>query len=103
MERGKDNGEDERMKKAIEDMLGGMTDPGSGAKLMDLGLVRNLAVKDSVASLTFRPSSTVCPAAFTLAPRIKAMVEQVEGVKSVSMNVENFNRAEELMALLRDD
>ncbi len=103
MEREEGNREDERVKKAVEDALGGMTDPGSGAKLMDLGLVRNLAVEDGVVSLTFRPSSTVCPAAFTLAPGIKSMVKQVEGVKCVNMNVENFNRAEELMTLLQDE
>jgi len=91
------------LKSAIEETLGSITDPGSGAKLMDLGLVRDLAVEDGAVSLTFRPSSTVCPAAFTLAPGIKAMVEKVEGVKSVRMNVENFRRAEELMALLQDD
>lgn len=103
MEREENSRKDERVKKAVDKALGGITDPGSGAKLMDLGLVRNLAVKDGVVSLTFRPSSTVCPAAFTLAPGIKAMVEQVEGVKTVTMNVENFSRAEELMALLQDD
>ncbi len=96
------NREDERVKKAVEETLGGITDPGSGAMLMDLGLVRNLTAEDGVVSLTFRPSSTVCPVAFTLAPGIKAMVERVDGVKSVNMHVENFRRAEELMALLQD-
>jgi len=103
MEREEGDREDLDLKMAVEEALNGITDPGSGAKLMDLGLVRHLAVEDGVVSLSFRPSSTVCPVAFTLAPEIKAMVERVDGVKRVHMQVENFNRAEQLMALLQDD
>lgn len=94
---------DENVKIAVETALNGISDPGSGAKLMDLGLVRNLGVIDGVVTLTFRPSSTVCPAAFTLAPGIKAMIENAEGVRRVEMKVENFQRARELEALLNDD
>ena len=92
------------LKHAIEKRLAGIVDPGAGLDVFRMGLVRGLTVADDGdVCLTFRPSSPVCPMAFTLAPAIKGAVESVPGVRSVSMRIENFNRAAELEALLAEE
>jgi metal-sulfur cluster biosynthetic enzyme len=89
---------------AIERCLAELIDPGAGLDVMRMGLVRNLQVAgDGTVSLVFRPSSPVCPIAFSLAPAIREAVEAIPGVKTVRMRVENFKRAAELEALLAVD
>ena len=89
-----------KVKEIIETHLSKLVDPGAGLDVMRLGLIHNLSVHDEGVSLTFRPSSPVCPMAFSLAPKVQAVIESVTGMDVVTINVENFNRAEELEALL---
>ena len=91
------------MQEIIEESLSDLIDPGAGLDVMQMGLVRNLAVKDGNVSLTFRPSSTVCPMAFSLASAIKERIESIPEVRNVEIRVANFNRASELERLLTDE
>jgi|YNPBryantNP2012_1023418.scaffolds.fasta_scaffold88345_1 ATP-binding protein involved in chromosome partitioning len=78
-----------------------VVDPETSRDVWDMRLIRDIQVgEDGDVSLTFRPSSVVCPLAFTLAPRIKKAVQAVEGVRRVKINVEGFLQAERLNQLL---
>ena len=76
-------------------------DPGTSENIISMGLVKEIEVdEDGKASLTFCPSSPVCPMAFKLAGDIQRAVQKVPGVSEVHISVENFARAEELEKLL---
>ncbi len=93
------------MEDAIREALKRLIDPGAGLDVWRMGLVRDLQVdhESGHVSLTFRPSSPVCPMAFTLAPAIQKAIRSVPGITSVSMKIQGFNRAKELESLLADD
>jgi metal-sulfur cluster biosynthetic enzyme len=90
------------LEEKIEDALKGVIDPGTNLDIMRMKLVRDLSIdQDGRVSLTFRPSSPVCPMAFKLAYDIKKAVQQTEGVKEVEVKVSGYNRADELMEVLK--
>jgi len=90
------------LKEKVEDALRGVIDPGTKLDIMRMKLVRDLSIdRDGRASLTFRPSSPVCPMAFQLAYDIQAAVEQTQGVRQVEIRVAGYNRADELMEVLK--
>jgi cation diffusion facilitator family transporter len=91
------------LKTTIETRLAEVVDPGAGLDVVRMGLLKDLKVKNGTVSLTFRPSSPVCPMAFSLAPSIKNAIESLPGVSAVKMHVENFNRASELEKLLHEN
>ena len=92
---------EEKIRRALESVV----DPGMGLDVLRVGVVRDLQVDaaNGQISLTFRPSSPVCPVAFALAASIQKAVSLVPGVNSVSIKVENFNRAKELEAFLHEE
>lgn len=86
----------------IEEALRGVIDPGTNLDIMRMKLVRDLSVDPAgKVCLTFRPASPVCPLAFKLAYDIKTAVQQTEGVKAVDVKVAGYNRADELMEVLK--
>jgi len=90
------------IKQKIEDALRGVIDPGTNLDIMRMKLVRDLSInQDGRVSLTFRPASPVCPLAFKLAYDIKKAVRQTQGVNEVEVKVAGYNRADELMEVLR--
>jgi len=93
------------MKEAVRERLAKVIDPETGLNVLRMGLVRDLdADADSgVVKLTFRPSSSFCPMAFKLATDIREAVRSTPGVRTVEIKVENYVRADELEALLKDD
>jgi len=91
------------LKDNIERALRGVMDPGTKLDIMRMKLVRDLSVdQDGTVTLTFRPSSPVCPMAFKLAYDIQTAVQQISGVKGVKMRVTGYNKADELMEILRE-
>ncbi len=89
---------------AIEEHLAGIVDPGAGLDVLRMGLVRDIAISEAGdVSFTFRPSSPVCPMAFSLAPAIKEAIESVPGVRKVLVRIENFNRARELEEIMSEE
>ena len=90
------------LKEKIEAALRGVIDPGTNLDIMRMKLVRDLSIgQDGRVSLIFRPSSPVCPMAFKLAYAIKNAVQETEGVKDVEVKVSGYNRADELMEVLK--
>ena len=92
---------EEKIRQALETVI----DPGVGMNALRVGVVQDLQVEmeKGRVCLTFRPSSSVCPVAFTLAGSIQKAIASVPGVNSVSIKVENFDRAEELEAFLCEE
>ncbi len=90
------------LEKRIEDALRGVIDPGTKLDIMRMKLVRDILIdQDGGVNLTFRPASPVCPMAFKLCYDIKTAVQQVEGVKGVEVKVAGYDRADELMEVLK--
>ena len=89
------------LKEKIEVTLREVIDPGTKLDIMRMRLVRDLSVDQrGRVSLTFHPSSPVCPMAFELAHNIQTAVQRTEGVKNVEVKVAGYNRADELMQVL---
>jgi len=93
---------DGKIQSAIEKRLSKVVDPETGLDVMRMGLIRDLEVSGGEVSLTFRPTSPICPVAFSLGADIHDAVRSVEGVRRVVIRVENFDRAEELEHLLME-
>ena len=90
------------LREKIEDALRGVIDPGTNLDIMRMKLVRDLSIDPyGRVSLTFRPSSPVCPMAFKLAHDIQTVVQRTDGVKEVEVWVAGYNRADELMEALK--
>jgi len=92
---------DSAMHEQVENALAEVMDPETGLSIMRMDIVHNLEVGDAgEVSLVFRPSSPVCPMAYTLANSIKKRVEALEWVTAVRIRVENFQSAEHLETVL---
>ncbi len=86
----------------VRSALGEVIDPETGLSIMRMDLIRDLEVTaDGSVSLVFRPSSPVCPMAYSLANSIKKSLEAVDRIKSVNIKVENFERAAHLESVLQ--
>ena len=92
------------LKEKILDSLNHVIDPETRLNVMRMKLVKDLLVSEGgIVSLTFIPSSPVCPLGFQLALSIQTAIKNVEGVDDISMNVEGFVRAEELKKILDEN
>jgi len=80
--------------------------PGTGLDVIRMGLVKNTRLEREgtgyKATLTFRPSSPVCPMAFKLAWDMKQSAQAVQDIETVDIKVEGYNRAAELEAILKE-
>ena len=92
---------DQAIEEQIRDALSEVMDPETGLSVMRMDIIHNLEVKnEGEVSLTFRPSSPVCPMAYALANSIKKKVEMLDGVRSVRIAVENYQRARHLETIV---
>ena len=92
----------------IATALAEVIDPETGLNVMRMGLAKNIeaAIGEGGAytvTLTFQPSSPVCPMAFKLAWDMKKAVENVEGIEKAEIKVKGYNRAAELEAILKEE
>ncbi len=86
----------------VRSALTEIVDPETGLNIMRMDLIRDLKVTaDGCVSLVFRPSSPVCPMAYSLANAIKKRLQTVDRVISINIKVENFERAAHLEGLLQ--
>jgi metal-sulfur cluster biosynthetic enzyme len=87
----------------VQEELAKIVDPETGLSIMRMNIIHDLKVGEhGDVSLIFRPSSPVCPMAFALANAVKTRVEAVDGVSSVALKVENYNRAEQLEKVINE-
>lgn len=92
-----DKTSEEQVRKALSEVI----DPETGLSVMRMDLIHGLHIEgEGHVSLVFHPSSPVCPMAYALAGSIKRRLEDLSGVRSVVIKVENFNRAEHLERIL---
>jgi metal-sulfur cluster biosynthetic enzyme len=92
------------LKTAILERLSTVTDPETGADVVRMRLIEDLAVGDEGhVTYTFRPSSALCPIAVLLAVTIKKMVAQVPGVTSQAITVKGYAQAEMLTDFLKEE
>jgi metal-sulfur cluster biosynthetic enzyme len=90
------------LKEKVEEVLKEVIDPGTKLDIMRMRLVKELSVdQDGRVSLIFHPSSPVCPMAFELAHSIQMAVQRTEGVREVEIKVAGYNRADQLMEILK--
>jgi metal-sulfur cluster biosynthetic enzyme len=98
--------EESELHAEIVKTLGNVIDPETGLDVLRMGVVRNMKIERGNrgyrATLTFRPSSPVCPLAFKLAWDMKKAVQTVDGIEALEIEVQGYNRASELEAVLRE-
>jgi metal-sulfur cluster biosynthetic enzyme len=89
---------------AIVERLKTVIDPETGADVMRMRLVQELAVDtDGRVSYTFQPSSPLCPIAVFLVQQIKQAVAAVPGVTAQQIKVAGYVAAEELTKLINQE
>ena len=83
------------------DKLKEVQDPGANLNVVDMGLVKELSVShNGQVNIVLRPSSPVCPLAFTLAANIKQAVSELSEVNDVNLKIVDFVRADELNRMM---
>jgi len=81
----------------VKQRLKMVIDPETGVDVVEMDLVQNVSVsEDGEVKLRFRPSSFVCPLALELAQEIRHSLREIEGVKSVHVEVTDCLWAEEI-------
>jgi metal-sulfur cluster biosynthetic enzyme len=88
--------EKEIVVKALKEII----DPHTGISVYDMGLIKDLEVKDGEVSLTFVPSSPFCPLGVQLSMQIKEKLEGIEGVTKVKVRVSGHVQEKELNEML---
>jgi metal-sulfur cluster biosynthetic enzyme len=93
----------ELLESKLWESLKEVMDPGANLNVVDMGLIRELSISDNgQVNIVLRPSSPVCPMAFTLAANIKEAIEGLNEVKSVHLTIVDFIRADELNKMMED-
>ncbi len=81
-----------------------IVDPELYTDIVTLKLVKDIEYNESdqVISLLFRPTSFLCPLAYSLSFEIKEKLMCLDGVKKVNITVENFIKQDDLNKLLKE-
>jgi len=74
------------LEQLVIEALRRVVDPHTGVSVYDMGLISNLSIKDGAVSLTFIPTSPVCPMGLQLARDIQKEISLLPGI--VKCNVE---------------
>jgi metal-sulfur cluster biosynthetic enzyme len=92
----------EHLESEVTRALAEIIDPETGLNIMRMDLIHDMEVTaNGLVSLVFRPSSPVCPMAYALASAIKKRLQTVDRVTSITIKVENFDKAAHLESLLK--
>ncbi len=87
----------------IQKALSGIIDPETRLNVARMDLIHDIQVnQDGSVHLVFRPTSPVCPMAYSLAGSIHEEIMAIDGVTSIRIKVENFNKADHLESLIND-
>ncbi len=81
-----------------------IVDPELYTDIVTLKLVKDIEynASDQVVSLVFRPTSFLCPLAYSITFEIQEKLMFLDGVKKVDITVENFIKQDELNKLLKE-
>ncbi len=97
---------DMTMREQILMRLVEVIDPETGIDVLRMRLVEDLCVdeRSGMVAYTFRPSSPLCPIAYSLALDIKRAVATVAGVTGQVITVKDYVKAAELSEMInRED
>ena len=98
------NAKSHKLELAIIERLQKVIDPETGADVVRMRLVENLAVDaDGRVVYTFHPSSPLCPIAVFLVQQIKQAIATVPGVTAQKIKVSGYVAAEELTKLINQE
>jgi metal-sulfur cluster biosynthetic enzyme len=88
----------------VKQRLKMVIDPETGMDVVEMDLVQNVSAnEDGEVKLKFRPSSFVCPLALELAQEIRHSLREIEGVKSVHVEVTDCLWADEINKAIREE
>jgi len=88
----------------VRQRLKTVVDPETGIDVLEMDLIDRLSTGDNgEVKLKFRPSSFICPLAFELAQEIWESLREIEGVKSIDMEVVDCIWADQINELLREE
>ena len=91
---------EDRVKKRLKMVV----DPETGIDVVEMDLINSLTTTDrGDVKLEFRPSSFLCPLAFDLAHEIWQSLRQIDGVKSVHVEVVDCLWADQINRLLQEE
>ena len=91
------------LREAILTRLSTVIDPETGADVVRMRLIEDLAVDErGIVRYKFHPSSPLCPLAVPLALSIREAVAEVEGVTGQEIEVVGYIKAEEVNAMLQE-
>jgi metal-sulfur cluster biosynthetic enzyme len=97
-------GNPSEVKEQVLARLRGVIDPETRADVVRMRLIEDLEVDEQgKVSLTFRPSSPICPLAVYLATQIKQAVNEVPGVTGQWIQVEGYIAAEDLTKMINEE
>ncbi len=88
----------------VEDSLKHVIDPETQMNVVEMGLIRDLAVTENgKVELKFRPSSYLCPLAFKLTFDIHTAIKTIKGVREVRLEIVDCLWAEQINKLLKEE
>lgn len=80
----------------VIDAIKQVVDPHTGVNVYDMGLISDLKIEGEVVSLTFIPTSPVCPMGLQLAKDIKDKVIDIDGITNCKVNLVGHIQADEI-------
>ena len=69
--------------KALEKVI----DPETGLNVVEMGMIRDVVVKDDKVKILFAPTTPFCPMLSYLVNEIRQIAKKVEGVEEVEVKV----------------
>ena len=74
-------------KKQVEKALKKVIDPEIGISILDMGLIKNIKIKDSEVKITMTLTVPFCPLRNYIVEDVKKKVREVENVKKVEVEM----------------
>jgi len=68
---------EQEVKEALKDVI----DPHVGVSLVDMGLIKDIAIENEVVKVKMTLTTPFCPLANQLVDAVKSKIEQIDGVK----------------------
>jgi len=81
---------EEKLRDKVIEALSRVIDPEIGLNVWEARLIKDLVLKGNTVSLTFVPSSPICPLAFQLGIDIKKALEKVEEIDKIIIDVDGY-------------
>jgi len=74
---------EQEVKEALKDVI----DPHAGVSLLDMNLIKDIAIEDDVVKIKMTLTTPFCPLANQLVQNVKGRTEQIDGVKRADVEL----------------